>query len=40
MAPSLQTEGKNLQRDQQVGMAHKATARPETVPHSEPAGVA
>ncbi len=40
IAPSLQSEGKQLQRDQQVGMAHRATARPATVPDTEPAGVA
>jgi IMP dehydrogenase len=28
IAPALQSEGKQLQREQQVGMAHKATARP------------
>ena len=28
IAPALQSEGKQLQRDQQVGMAHKAAARP------------
>jgi IMP dehydrogenase len=33
IAPSLQTEGKQLQRDQQVGMANRATAvqRPEPI---------
>ena len=34
IAPALQSEGKQLQRDQQVGMANKAVAReaPERVP--------
>jgi IMP dehydrogenase len=34
IAPALQSEGKHLQRDQQVGMANKATARqaPERIP--------
>jgi len=32
IAPSLQTEGKHLQREQSVGMASRGAARPEPVP--------
>ena len=37
IAPALQTEGKQLQRDQGVGMAHRGTAVP--VPEPVAAGV-
>ena len=40
IAPALQSEGKQLQRAQGVGMAHQAVARPQPVrePEPEPAG--
>src|SRR5689334_23885490 len=40
IAPALQSEGKQLQRDQRVGMNNQALAREQTVRHTEPAGVA
>jgi len=36
IAPALQSEGKQLQRAQGVGMAHQAVARPQPVPEPEP----
>jgi IMP dehydrogenase len=32
IAPALQSEGKQLQREQGIGMAHRAASRPERVP--------
>src|SRR4051812_8682379 len=36
IAPSLQSEGKHLQREQGVGMAHRAVAAAEKPPHPAP----
>src|SRR3954452_24230476 len=37
VAPALQSEGKHLQREQGVGMAHRAVAAAENPPHPAPA---
>jgi IMP dehydrogenase len=39
IAPALQSEGKQLQREQGVGMAHRGVARPAPAPEPVPAGV-
>ena len=36
IAPSLQTEGKHLQREQQIGMASRGNATPEPLPANPP----